>query len=60
MKRFWKLTPVLLFILGCAKSSVYTQADAQAFIDEYTAKYMELQYASAEAEWAKSIWPGML
>jgi peptidyl-dipeptidase A len=27
------------------------KANAQAFIDEYTAEYMKLQYASAEAEW---------
>lgn len=57
----------LLVVVGCGKeaavdTAVDTAADmaaeqmdpkaeAQAFLDKYTAKYVELQYASAEAEW---------
>ncbi|MFQ5510833.1 MAG: M2 family metallopeptidase [Candidatus Krumholzibacteriia bacterium] len=51
MKRIWRIAPALLFVLGCAPSSGGIQADAQAFIDEYTGKYLKLQYASARAEW---------
>ncbi len=51
MKNMWKTVPILLLVLGCASSPAEIQSDAQAFIDEYTAQYLDLQYASAEAEW---------
>jgi len=48
---------VLLFsflsvlLLGCS-SPEKRQAETQTFIDEYSAKYKELAYASSEAQWA--------
>jgi peptidyl-dipeptidase A len=44
--------PVLLMV-SCSSGTGggNIQEDAQAFLDSYTAEYMKLQYASAEAEW---------
>ncbi len=51
MKALSIATLFLLMALGCA-SPEKTQKEAQAFLDEYSAKYKELTYASSVAEWA--------
>ena len=40
-----------LLLVGCSKGGGDVQADAQAFIDAYTAEYMTLQYDYAKADW---------
>jgi peptidyl-dipeptidase A len=39
----------IIALAGCSSGDVTEQA--QKFVDEYTKKYAELQYASAKAEW---------
>ena len=67
MGRFTRILPLvaLLIVVGCGQkdAAVETAADtaesampdmgaeAQKFLDAYTAEYVKLQYASAEAEW---------
>ena len=45
---------ILAFLLGCQGNTPF-QKEAQLFIDEYTKKYQNLYYKSAEAEWASNI-----
>ncbi len=42
---------LLLFSLGCRSAEKETQVAAQQFLDQYTEKYKELAYQSAQAEW---------
>jgi peptidyl-dipeptidase A len=42
---------VLPVMLACANTAQKLQTEAQAFLDEYTAAFKTLQYASAQAEW---------
>jgi peptidyl-dipeptidase A len=42
----------ILISCGTTKTESDPKADAQAFIDSYTNTFLELYYASAEAEWA--------
>jgi peptidyl-dipeptidase A len=44
---------ILIVFLGCQGTSQF-QNEAQIFIDEYTQKYQNLYYKSAEAEWASN------
>ena len=47
-------TGILAFLLGCQGNTPF-QKEAQLFIDEYTQKYQDYYYKSAEAEWASNI-----
>lgn len=42
-------------ISGCSRSDADLQKDAQAFIDDYTARAMVLQYDYAKADWQSNI-----
>ncbi len=50
MKRIPLLALAMLAMLGC-QSSQDIRKDAQAFIDQYTAKFQQLYYAASKAEW---------
>ncbi|MCH7528661.1 MAG: M2 family metallopeptidase [Candidatus Marinimicrobia bacterium] len=41
----------ILLVVACSRRDPALVREAQAFIDQYTAQYLELQYVSAEAEW---------
>ncbi len=51
MKSFSLFFVLSVLLLACS-SSDKRQKEAQAFIDEYSAKLKELYYAAGEAEWA--------
>ncbi|MDZ7273704.1 MAG: M2 family metallopeptidase [candidate division KSB1 bacterium] len=44
----------LLLLAACTPSPQALQSQAQAFLDGYTAKFKELSYAAALAEWASN------
>ncbi|MCH7938998.1 MAG: peptidase, partial [Candidatus Marinimicrobia bacterium] len=45
----------ILLVVSCSRRDPALIREAQAFIDQYTAQYLELQYVSAEAEWQSNI-----
>lgn len=47
------LAILVVFAMACANASV--KDDAQKFLDQYTEKYLDLQYTSAKAEWQSNI-----
>lgn len=53
MKSFLLLAGLLL-LAACAPSPQALQSQAQEFLDGYTARFKELSYASAQAEWASN------
>lgn len=53
MKSFLLLAGLLL-LAACAPSPQALQSQAQEFLDDYTARFKELSYASAQAEWASN------
>ncbi len=48
------ITLSLSLFLSCAGLSDRENPEVQAFLDDYTTEYLELQYASAKAEWASN------
>jgi peptidyl-dipeptidase A len=50
MKRGGEIIWVMTLAIGCS-SPEKLQKDAQTFLDEYSAKYKELSYASSLAQW---------
>ncbi len=44
----------MTLLAACVPTPQALQSQAQAFIDDYTAKYKELSYAAALAEWASN------
>ncbi|NUM63864.1 M2 family metallopeptidase, partial [candidate division KSB1 bacterium] len=53
MKTFLLLAGMML-LAACAPSPQALQSQAQEFLDDYTARFKELSYASAQAEWASN------
>jgi len=51
MKKLFVAVAILVALAGCSTSDVDVQSQAQAFLDDYTEEYMELQYGWAKAEW---------
>ncbi|MEE9464359.1 MAG: M2 family metallopeptidase [Candidatus Neomarinimicrobiota bacterium] len=51
MKYSISLFAVILLVTACGRRNSALVAEAQAFIDQYTERYLELQYTSAKAEW---------
>ena len=51
MKKLFLAVAIVVALAGCSASDVDVQSQAQAFLDDYTEEYMELQYGWAKAEW---------
>ncbi|MCK4774912.1 MAG: M2 family metallopeptidase, partial [Candidatus Krumholzibacteria bacterium] len=51
MRNLFVAIAILAVLVGCRASEVDVQSEAQAFIDDYTGEFMELQYGWAKAEW---------
>lgn len=51
MRNLFVAIAILVVLVGCGASDVDVQSEAQAFIDDYTEEFMELQYEWAKAEW---------
>ena len=51
MKYSISLFAVMFLVAACGRNNSALIAEAQAFIDQYTEQYLELQYTSAKAEW---------
>ncbi len=45
------LVTIILLAMTCSRRDPALIGEAQAFIDQYTVQYLELQFVSAEAEW---------
>ncbi len=45
------LVTIILLAMACNRRDPALVGEAQTFLDQYTAQYLELQYVSAEAEW---------
>ncbi len=54
MMRTFLLLAGMMLLAACAPAPQALQAQAQKFLDDYTARFKELSYAAAQAEWASN------